>query len=70
MNEKEFHKLSTDLDELKRLLILLLQKFEITGVDIAKTLGITKGQLSKIMDPKKYKTKKIIFRKKRNAKEN
>lgn len=58
MKEKEIQKLFTDLDELKRLLILLLQKLEVKGVDIAKTLGVTKGQLSKRMDPKKYKSKK------------
>lgn len=51
-NEKE---LLEDIQDIKKLLILLVAKSGVEKKDIAKSMGITKGRLSQILDPKKYK---------------
>ncbi len=44
---------------IRNLLILLLEKFEVKRIEIAEMLGVTPGQLSKILNPKKYKNKSL-----------
>ncbi|MDO8740355.1 MAG: hypothetical protein Q7J54_02135 [Candidatus Woesearchaeota archaeon] len=55
MDEKQFKKLSSDLDAIKKLLVLLLKKYEVKGDLIAKALGVSEGRLSQIFPQKKYK---------------
>lgn len=40
---------------IRNLLILLLEKFNVKKEDIAKTINVTPGRLSQILNPKKYK---------------
>jgi uncharacterized membrane protein len=47
-----------DIDILKILMILLVNKMGVEQKDIAKSLGISEGRLSKILNPKKYKKKR------------
>jgi DNA-directed RNA polymerase specialized sigma subunit len=54
MEEKQFKKISEDLDSIKKLLILLLKKYEVKGDSIAMALGISEGRLSQILPQKKY----------------
>ncbi len=58
--EKQFKKLSDDLDAIKKLLVLLLKKNneKIRGDLIAKALGISEGRLSQIFPQKRYKKSK------------
>ena len=46
-----------DIEILKMLMILLVNKMGVDQKDIAKTLGISEGRLSQILNPKKYKKK-------------
>jgi DNA-directed RNA polymerase specialized sigma subunit len=56
MNEKQFYeKLSTDLDAIKKLLVLMLKQKEVKGSLIAGALGISEGRLSQIFPQKKYR---------------
>jgi plasmid maintenance system antidote protein VapI len=55
MHEKIEKDLANDVDVIKRLLILLLKKFDVDQREIAKILGITPGRLSQLINPKKYK---------------
>jgi DNA-directed RNA polymerase specialized sigma24 family protein len=54
INNKE-ERLLESMDMIKRLLILLVDKFGVEKSDIAKALGISQGRLSQILNPKKYK---------------
>jgi DNA-directed RNA polymerase specialized sigma24 family protein len=54
INNKE-ERLLESMDIIKRLLILLVDKFGVEKSDIAKALGISQGRLSQILNPKKYK---------------
>ncbi len=54
-NEKEGWE--NDLEVIKMLLILLVSKSGVEQKDIAKTMGISRGRLSQILNPKKYKKK-------------
>jgi uncharacterized membrane protein len=47
-----------DIDILKILMILLVNKMGVEQKDIAKSLGISNGRLSQILNPKKYKKKR------------
>lgn len=44
-----------DIEVLKMLMILLVSKMGVEQKDIAKTLGISEGRLSQILNPAKYK---------------
>lgn len=55
MNDKQFDKVSDDLDAIKKLLVLMLKKAEVKGGLIAKAMGISEGRLSQIFPQKKYK---------------
>ena len=46
-----------DIEVLKMLMILLVNKMGVDQKDIAKALGISEGRLSQILNPKKYKKK-------------
>ena len=46
-----------DIEILKMLMILLVNKMGVGHKDIAKALGISEGRLSQILNPKKYKKK-------------
>jgi len=58
MDDKQFKKLSEDLDAIKKLLVLLLKKDneKVKGDLIAKAMGISEGRLSQIFPQKKYNT--------------
>lgn len=58
MEEKEIEKLRKELEAIKKLLVLLLKKFEVKGDLIAKAIGISEGRLSQIFPQKKYKKRK------------
>lgn len=49
--------LENNLELIKTLLILLVNKLGVDKKDIAKVMGISEGNLSKILNPKKYKRK-------------
>lgn len=53
MNE-EIKKLKEEMEDIKALIILALQKIEIDNTSIGKALGISKGRVSQILDKKKY----------------
>lgn len=44
-----------DIEILKMLMIMLVNKMGVEKKDIAKTLGVSEGRLSQILNPKKYK---------------
>lgn len=44
-----------DLELIKILLVLLANKLGVEKKEMAKAMGISKGGLSKILNPKKYK---------------
>jgi uncharacterized membrane protein len=44
-----------DIEILKMLMILLVNKMGVEQKDIAKALGISEGRLSQILNPAKYK---------------
>jgi len=54
-NEKEAWE--NDLEVIKMLLILLVSKSGVEQKEIAKTMGISEGTLSKMLNPSKYKSK-------------
>ncbi len=58
MDEKQFKELKSELEAIKKLIVLSLQKSEIKGSLIAKALGISPGRLSQLMATKKHKKKK------------
>jgi uncharacterized membrane protein len=47
-----------DIEVLKMLMILLVNKMGVDQKEIAKALGISEGRLSQILNPKKYNKKK------------
>jgi len=55
MDEKELKNISSQLESIKNLLILLLQKNEVKCTSIAKALGISQGRLSQILPQSKHK---------------
>ncbi len=55
MDERQFKKISSDLDAIKKLLVLMLKKDEVKGDVIAKAFGVSEGRLSQIFSQKKYK---------------
>lgn len=56
MSKDEYQKETIqNLIIIRNLLILLLEKFDVKKEDIAKTIGVTPGRLSQILNPKKYK---------------
>lgn len=65
MNDKQFGKLSGDLDAIKKLMVLMLKKDDVKGALIAKAMGMSEGRLSQIFPQKKYNKGE-----KKNAKEN
>jgi predicted transcriptional regulator len=44
-----------DIETIKLLLVILVHKLGVSKNEIAKTMGISPGRLSQILDPKKYK---------------
>ena len=55
LDEKQLNLLRSDLDSIKKLLVLLLKNSDIKGNLIAKTMGISQGRLCQIFSQKKYK---------------
>jgi plasmid maintenance system antidote protein VapI len=55
MAKKDWEK---DIAIMKMLMILLANKMGVKQNAIAKTLGITEGRLSQLLNPKKYNKKK------------
>jgi len=55
MAQDEKKELFENLNTIKMLLVLLVDKLGVDKRDIAKTLGITQGRLSQLLNPKKYK---------------
>ena len=55
LDEKQLKLLRSDLDSIKKLLVLLLKNSEVKGDLIAKAMGISEGRLSQIFPQKKYK---------------
>jgi len=57
MDNKQFKKISDDLDSIKKLLVLMLKKEDekVKGELIASAMGISEGRLSQIFPQKKYK---------------
>ena len=54
--EQEKKKLLADINTMKILLILLVDKLGVDKINIAKALGVSTSKLSKLLNPKKYKT--------------
>ncbi|NQU98996.1 hypothetical protein HQ533_06050 [Candidatus Woesearchaeota archaeon] len=54
MNEIQ---LKEELQDIKALIILALQKMKIDNTAIGKALGISKGRVSQLLDKKKYSRK-------------
>lgn len=44
-----------DISTIKMLLVLLVNKMGVNKTDIARTLGISEGRLSQLLNPRKYK---------------
>jgi len=59
MDEKQFKKISTDLDILKKLLALLLKSNKVSGDIIANAMGLTGGRLSQMISNKKKSKRKM-----------
>lgn len=55
LDEKQLKLLRSDLESIKKLLVLLLKNSEAKGSLIAKAMGISEGRLSQIFPQKKYK---------------
>ena len=55
LDEKQLKLLRSDLESIKKLLVLLLKNSEVKGNLIAKAMGISEGRLSQIFSQKKYK---------------
>ena len=58
LDENQFKLLRSDMDSIKKLLVLLLKNSDIKGNMIAKAMGISQGRLSQIFPQKKYKKSK------------
>ena len=58
MDEKQYKKLSSDLDILKKLLALLLRNQDVRGDAIANAMGITEGRLSQMISNNKKSKRK------------
>lgn len=58
LDEKQLKLLRSDLDSIKKLLVLLLKNSDIKGNLIAKAMGISQGRLSQIFPQIKYKKTK------------
>ena len=48
--------LERDLESIKMLLVLLVNKFGVEQKKIAEALGVSESTLSKMLNPKKYKS--------------
>ncbi len=59
MNDKKLDLIANELSAIKKLLILLLQHYDVKGENIAKALGVTKGRVSQMSSTKKYKKKEV-----------
>lgn len=59
LDEKQLKLLRSDLDSIKKLLVLLLKNSDIKGNLIAKAMGISEGRLSQILSQKKYKKRRV-----------
>lgn len=57
LDQNQLKLLRSDLDSIKKLLVLLLKNSDIKGDSIAKAMGISQGRLSQIFPQKKYKKK-------------
>jgi len=55
LDDKQLRLLRSDLDSIKKLIVLLLKNSDIKGDLIAKAMGISQGRLSQIFPQKKYK---------------
>lgn len=50
----ENKELLEQVNTIRNLIVLLLIRLEVKGGEIAKVLGVSQGQLSKMLHPKKY----------------
>jgi len=57
LDEKQLKLLRSDLESIKKLLVLLLKNSEVKGSLIAKAMGISEGRLSQIFPQRKYRKK-------------
>jgi len=55
MKKDNKQELADNINMIKMLLVLLVDKLGVDKRDIAKALGITQGRLSQLLNPKKYK---------------
>jgi plasmid maintenance system antidote protein VapI len=55
MTEDNKKELVDNINMIKMLLVLLVDKLGVDKRDIAKALGISPGRLSQLLNPKKYK---------------
>jgi len=55
LDEKQLKLLRSDLDSIKKLLVLVLKNSDVKGNLIAKAMGISEARLSQISSQKKYK---------------
>lgn len=55
--EKQLKGIKSEIENIKKLLILLLKHFKVNGRAIATTLGVSEGRLSQVASKKKYKKK-------------
>lgn len=54
MEEKKLKDIKEELEDIKKLLILLLKHFKVGGKAIAATLGVSEGRLSQVASKTKY----------------
>ena len=55
MKKDNKQELAENINMIKMLIVLLVNKLGVENKDIAKALGISKGRLSQLLNPKKYK---------------
>ena len=56
--EIESKRLIKEVEDIKKLMILLLKHFKVGGEAISSTLGVSQGRLSQVASKTKYKKKK------------
>lgn len=57
MSNNELKEFKRDLEDIKALLILFLQKIEVDNLKIADAIGMSTGRVSQLVNKNKYKRK-------------
>ncbi|MEK6925586.1 MAG: hypothetical protein AABW71_05110 [Nanoarchaeota archaeon] len=57
VDQKEFDDLKKDVEDIKALLILFLQKIEVDNQKIADAIGMSAGRVSQLINKNKYARK-------------